>query len=64
MIEPFADFNDDARRRLAHRAKNYFSMRLEDLPGAGLEPLIVFADWPQKISEGIGLVYSRVSSKT
>ena len=64
MIEPFADFNDDERRRLAHRAKNFFSMRLEDLPGAGLEPLIVFADWPQKISEGIGLVYSRVSSKT
>lgn len=64
MIEPFADFNDDKRRRLAHRAKNFFSMRLDELPAAGLEPLIVFADWPQKISEGIGLVYSRVTAKT
>lgn len=60
MIEPFIDFNADHRRRLAHRAKNFFSMRLDELPGAGLEPLIVFSDWPQKISEGVGLVYCRV----
>jgi len=63
MVEPFADFNDDERRSLAHRAKNFFSMRLADLPGAGLEPLIVFADWPQKISEGVCLVYSRVIAR-
>lgn len=61
MIEPFIDFNSDARRRLAHRAKNYFSMSLAELPAAGLEPLVVFSDWPQKISEGVGLVYSRVT---
>ena len=59
MIEPFANFNDDKHRRLAHKAKNFFSMRLEELPGAGLEPLAVFSDWPQKISEGVGLVYCR-----
>ncbi|MEE8454909.1 MAG: class I SAM-dependent methyltransferase [Limibaculum sp.] len=64
MIEPFADFNDDKQRRLAHRAKNFFSMRLDELPDAGLEPLIVFADWPQKISEGVGLVYCRVSARS
>jgi SAM-dependent methyltransferase len=63
MVEPFADYNDDRRRSLAHRAKNYFSMRLADLPGAGLEPLFIFAEWPQKISEGIGLVYCRVSAR-
>ena len=64
MVEPFADFNDDRRRRLAQRAKNYFSMRLDELPGARLEPLVVFTDWPQKISEGVGLVYCRVSAKS
>jgi SAM-dependent methyltransferase len=63
MVEPFADFNDDERRSLAHRAKNFFSMRLDDLPAAGLEPLFVFADWPQKISEGVCLVYCRVIAK-
>jgi SAM-dependent methyltransferase len=63
MVEPFADFNDDKRRSLAHRAKNYFSMRIADLPGAGLEPLTLFADWPQKISEGVCLVYCRVTAR-
>jgi len=63
MVEPFADFNDDKRRRLAHRAKNFFSMRLDELPGAGLEPQIVFADWPQKISEGVGLVYCQIGGR-
>ena len=56
-VEPFADFNRDPHRRLAHRAKNYLSLRVADLPEHGLEPVATFSDWPQKLHGGAGLVH-------
>ena len=57
MVEPFADFNREGNRPLAIRAKNYFSLSTQDVQKYGLELKAVFGNWPQKISEGIGLAY-------
>ncbi len=56
MFEPFADFNASEHKRLATRKKNHFSAAVADLPEYGLAPVAQFADWPQKIDQGIGMV--------
>lgn len=61
MIEPFGDFNDDDMRPLAIRAKNYLTLRIEELPALGIEPVFSWADWPRKIAAGYGLVVARKS---
>ena len=60
-VEPFAEFNNNPHRRLAQKAKNYLSLPVEALPAHGLLPKLVFADWPQKLHEGVGLVYCEVA---
>lgn len=59
MIEPFGNFNDDDMRPLAIRAKNYLTLRLEELPAFGMEPVFSWADWPRKIAAGYGVVVAR-----
>jgi len=57
MVEPFADFNQDRHRNRAIKAKNYFSLFVDDMSRYGLKTQAVFGNWPQKLSEGIGLAY-------
>jgi SAM-dependent methyltransferase len=59
MIEPFADVNAGGWRRLNVFRRNYFRGRIEDLPGLGLSPEIVTADFPQEIFLGACLVLAR-----
>lgn len=59
MCEPFGDFNTDPLRRLSIRAKNYLTLRVDELTGYGIEPVHVFADWPNKITAGMGFVLAR-----
>lgn len=61
MIEPFGNFNDDDMRPLAIRAKNYLTLRVEELPALGMEPVFSWADWPRKIAAGYGIVVARKS---
>jgi ubiquinone/menaquinone biosynthesis C-methylase UbiE len=56
MVEPFGNFNEDGFRPLAIRAKNYLTLRFEDIRNAGIEPEFSWAEWPRKITAGYGLV--------
>lgn len=59
FVEPFTDFNRDPLQSLATRAKNYISLGVADLRRHGFEPIFEFADWPQKITNGAGMVVCR-----
>ncbi len=56
LVEPFTDYNQSAHLRLAKKAKNHFALSVAGLADYGLTPRARFATWPQKISEGIGMV--------
>ncbi|MGI9357010.1 MAG: class I SAM-dependent methyltransferase [Rhizobiaceae bacterium] len=56
FVEPFADFNDEPLMRLATTTKNYISLSCSDLPQYGFDLQATFSDWPQKITNGAGLV--------
>lgn len=56
LVEPFADYNQSDHLRLAKKAKNHFSLSVGELANYGLRPRARFASWPQKVSEGIGIV--------
>lgn len=58
-IEPFADVNRSFWRRLNVFRRDYFRGRIADLPGFGLVPEIVTADFPQEIFLGACLVLAR-----
>ena len=60
MAEPFADFNRDPLRRNYVRAKQYFTLNIEELKTFGIEPITVFSDLPQALRMGIGVVVGRV----
>ncbi len=59
MIEPFSDFNKDSIRPLAIKAKNYLTLEAAELREFGLDPQLVWADWPRKLVAGYGLVIAR-----
>jgi SAM-dependent methyltransferase len=59
MIEPFVDFNRDPLRSASTRARGYFSLDISDLGRFGLEPVVVFDDFPKKMTLGVGLVIAR-----
>jgi hypothetical protein len=61
MAEPFADFNRDYLRRTYVAAKDYFSLPVEGLRRFGIEPEQRFADYPQNLLLGIGVVLGRVA---
>lgn len=59
LNEPFSDFNTDRLRQASIRARNYLSISVEDLRDYGIEPVHVFADWPQKLMGGNGFVVAK-----
>lgn len=59
FVEPFADFQRTGLQTLAVKSKNYLSLGVDDLPRHGFTPLARFDDWPQKITNGAGLVIAR-----
>jgi ubiquinone/menaquinone biosynthesis C-methylase UbiE len=59
FIEPFAEFNTASLPRNYLNAKDYFRMKLAELPRFGLEVVHRDADLPQKIVNRIGLVVAR-----
>ena len=60
MIEPFVDINDTGTRMHYTRFNNYIDLRISDLPRFGLKPVLVFEDYPHKITIGQELVVSEV----
>lgn len=56
MIEPFTDFADTPLRHLASIKKDHFREPVSYLGQFGIAPLLTFADWPQKLDQGNGLV--------
>ncbi len=56
MLEPFRDWNDEGVRRDYVESRDIFSGRVSELPQYGLEPVLVFDDFPSKVALGVGLV--------
>jgi SAM-dependent methyltransferase len=59
MIEPFRDFNNDGLRRRYIQAHDYFSASVADLRSFGLEPVLVSADMPHKLTLKPAFVVAR-----
>jgi SAM-dependent methyltransferase len=64
FIEPFPDFNRDPLQILATKVKNYISLGIDELSRYGFEPVFRFGDWPQKITNGAGMVVCRKVQKS
>jgi SAM-dependent methyltransferase len=64
MIEPFADSNADALRRIAKLEKDHLRISVADLAGFGIQPHVHRMDWPQKLTRGADFVYGTVASKS
>jgi hypothetical protein len=56
MLEPFRDFNTTPERMYYTRSRDYLSAAVQDLESHGLRPVQVFADFPSKVTRGVGLV--------
>jgi ubiquinone/menaquinone biosynthesis C-methylase UbiE len=61
MIEPFTDFAETPLQRLSTEKKNHFGAPVAAILAYGLSPVAVFSDWPQKLTQGSGLVVARRS---
>jgi ubiquinone/menaquinone biosynthesis C-methylase UbiE len=48
LIEPFADVNERGVARSYVRSQGYFRGRVAELPSYGLDPVLVYSDFPQK----------------
>ena len=59
FVEPFAEFNADRLSRSYIAAKDYFAMRLAELPRFGLEVVFATDDVPQNIVNRIAIVVAR-----
>jgi ubiquinone/menaquinone biosynthesis C-methylase UbiE len=59
MIEPFTEVNGTFWRRLNVFRRNYFRGSISGLPGYGLVPEIVSADFPQEVFLGAAMVLAR-----
>ncbi|WP_020178134.1 class I SAM-dependent methyltransferase [Methylopila sp. M107] len=60
LVEPFLDENKDPLRALSKKAKDHLRLSVDDLKRFGLEVEWRFSDWPQKLTEGVGVVVARV----
>lgn len=58
-LEPFAEANRSALRRMHVYGRDYFRGAIGDLPRYGLEPLWASMDFPQEVQLGAALVLSR-----
>lgn len=56
MLEPFADWNMTEVRSRKVKSSGFFSARIADLPGCGLQPVFATDDMPAKVVYAIGLV--------
>lgn len=56
FCEPFADFQTSPLRRRYIAAKDYFSLRSDELPRFGIRPTHVVGEFPQNVVMGVGLV--------
>ncbi|MGD9850327.1 MAG: class I SAM-dependent methyltransferase [Nitrospirales bacterium] len=61
FLEPFAEFNRDDLRRNYVGAKDYFSLPHEQLQKFGIQVIMTYKDFPQKLTLGAGLVLGKVS---
>lgn len=61
FLEPFAEFNQDDLRRNYVGAKDYFSLPHEQLRKFGIQVIMTYKDFPQKLTLGAGLVLGKVS---
>ncbi len=59
MIEPFSDFNDRGIRYYYHSSQHYFRGKIDELQQDGLEPVVVYSDFPHKIRLQPALVIAR-----
>ncbi len=60
MVEPFRDFNGEGVRRDYVRSRGIFAARIADLTRYGLKPVVTYADFPSKVSLGVGFVLAAV----
>lgn len=58
-LEPFAEANQTALRRMHVFGRDYFRGSISDLPRFGLDPLWATMDFPQEVQLGAALVLSR-----
>jgi ubiquinone/menaquinone biosynthesis C-methylase UbiE len=61
MVEPFTDWNETEMRRNFIVAKRYFQGSVADLDGLGLAVEYVTADFPTKLTMGMGFVLAHRS---
>ena len=59
-LEPFDDYNRSEHKKRAQKAKNFLTLSIADLASFGLNVVYEYSAWPQKISEGTGLVLAEL----
>jgi len=59
-LEPFDDYNRSEHKKSAQKAKNFLTLSIDDLASFGLNVVYEYSEWPQKISEGTGVVLAEL----
>ena len=59
MLEAFRDWNNSSMQRDYIIGQGYFAARIDDLPGNGLQPVLVAHDMPAKVHMNLGLVVAK-----
>ena len=58
-VEPFNNSNRSRFLKRVKKAKNHFSLNVEELAKYGLQPNAYFDSWPQKLKMGVGLTVAQ-----
>lgn len=61
MLEAFRDWNETGMQRDYIVGQGYFAARMDELPGYGLQPVLVVNDMPVKVNMNLGLVVAKTS---
>ena len=59
MLEAFRDWNETGMQRNYIVGQGYFAAHIDELPGYGLNPVLVANDMPVKINMNLGLVVAK-----
>lgn len=59
MLEAFRDWNESGMQRDYIVGQGYFAARIDELPGYGLQPVLVVHDMPVKVNMNLGLVVAK-----